>query len=148
VCPAIPTGRARGWWALIVDGEIVFYCPRCAGREFGERFGLPPAITTMKQPWLTMGSVSVNHQASRVVRVERVVADVLDVTRESFSAHVARQSLASDPRGTWIWIQVIGTAGDHPASHAIGAGDEKWPQIDDVVVDADPWCNAHLGPAI
>ena len=49
--------------------------------------------------------------------------------------------------GHWIWIQVIGTAVDHPASHAIGAGDEKWPQIDDVEGDADPWCNAHFGPS-
>ena len=34
--------KARGWWALIVDGELAFYCPRYARREFGERFVPPP----------------------------------------------------------------------------------------------------------
>jgi hypothetical protein len=39
-CGQEATGRAEGWEALLVDleddgqGEVVFYCPVCAAREF------------------------------------------------------------------------------------------------------------------
>jgi hypothetical protein len=42
-CETSPDASARGWQGHLVDvdddgeDEVVFYCPRCAAREFGAR---------------------------------------------------------------------------------------------------------------
>jgi hypothetical protein len=41
-CRTHATGRASGWRGYLIDvdddgaDEVVFYCPRCAAREFGK----------------------------------------------------------------------------------------------------------------
>lgn len=43
-CATPASASARGWQGRLVDldddgnDEVVFYCPACAAREFGERF--------------------------------------------------------------------------------------------------------------
>jgi len=47
-CRARSDARALGWRGYLVDrdddgeDEVVFYCPRCAGREFGENVRREP----------------------------------------------------------------------------------------------------------